>query len=105
MPVLGTVLLGILGQAAWKLATSLYDRITGPGAAAQPASTAASFASSLAEARSTAAVGAPGAVQATARLPEAPAISAIGTTFFGAARPPMANVLALYQRMGDPQAA
>jgi hypothetical protein len=104
MPLFATVLLGLAGQAAWKLATYLYDRVTAPSpaAAGTTAPAAASFERALAEAgpsngavRSDVMAGPPlrlpAATAATVGFPGSPA----------GARPEAGGVADLYRRMAE----
>ena len=123
MPILATALLGIAGQAAWKLVTYLYDRFTAP--ASQPAPTPAggtSFESSLSAATSARAVAAAptataapavsfGSPMATATatpmsasmLPPSAGADA-GSLFARAESPALSNVIDRYHRMAEVQA-
>jgi hypothetical protein len=74
MPVLATILMGIAGQAAWKIVNHFYERMTGKTAAA-PSQPSQSFERSLSDASAKAApavstpVSAPGAMLASAGFP------------------------------------
>jgi hypothetical protein len=107
MPMLATAILGIAGQAVWKLATYLYDRFTAPSAPAAGASTTptTSFASSLADATSTAASAATQASGLLASAPQDPVtVSDVGGVLFTARKAALANVADLYRRMAEVQA-
>jgi hypothetical protein len=102
--MLATILLGVAGQAAWKLATYIYDRVTAAGSSPTSASAPGSFERSLAEVTSPGAVAAPTGTPAVARLPQAAAIPEGDAGSFGAGRPAMASVIDIYHRMSEVQA-
>ena len=105
MPLFATALLGIVGQAVWKLATHVYGRLTTPGAstAVEPP---AKFERSLAEASSAQAVTAGRALCApTALSQDLVALPDTGTISFGSRPPAMASVVETYRRMAEIQTA
>jgi hypothetical protein len=92
MPFIATLLMGIAGQAAWKLVNHIYERFTAksttPGApGADAPATTNSFQRSLAEATTARATSASGA---TALAPAKPAASFAPATASGFALTPVA---------------
>ena len=111
MPMLATILLGVAGNAAWKLATYLYDRFTAPSpSSVAGASAPGSFARSLAEVTGPRAAMAPAATAAAAtpgaaRLPQASNFTGADPGSIGpAATPEMASITSAYHRMAEVQA-
>jgi hypothetical protein len=109
MPLFATAILGIASQAAWKLASYLFERITGPSApSSAPASAGASaggFQRSLAEATSAQAVRAGRVSPARAVLPQDPAkLPDTTMASFGGGSLASANVADLYRRIAEIQA-
>ena len=99
MPVLATILMGIAGQAAWKIVNHFYERMTGKASAA-PSQPTEGFARSLSDASAKAApapsaASTPGPLLASAGFPAflpgavpaaAPAMKAAIDTYRGVQR-------------------